>query len=91
MVAKGLGQQGFIDLMKKIWRTSRDLHERNTTQGGDFARQVRVLLKTNGLAEGAHRQDTAPHTLVRTEGIGRETGVMAPPVRVRSKCVRITF
>ena len=42
MVAKGLGRQGFILLMKKIPRTSRDLNERNTTQGGDFARQVRV-------------------------------------------------
>jgi hypothetical protein len=42
MVAKGLGRQGFILLMKKISWTSRDLNERNSTQGGDFARQVRV-------------------------------------------------
>jgi hypothetical protein len=57
------------------------LNERNTTRRVDFARQVRVLLEMNDLAEGAHRQDTAPYTLARTERIGREPGLMAPPVR----------
>jgi hypothetical protein len=50
-------------------------------------RSARTRLKKNRRAtsNGAHLQDTMPYALARTEKIGRETGVMAPPVSVRSK------
>jgi hypothetical protein len=52
MAAKALGRKRFIALMKKIRRPSRDFNERNTTRGGDFARQARVLLGTTTWQRG---------------------------------------
>ena len=60
MAAKALGRKRFIALMKKIRRPSRDFNERNRTQGGDFARQARVLLGTTTWQRGGTGRTPRP-------------------------------
>jgi hypothetical protein len=67
----------------------RDFGERNTTRGGDFARQARVLLGTTTWQRGGHWQDTAPNGLTRSgtcstsHGDGRQTRAATEGVRRR--------